>query len=233
MRILLVDDDRDFLDLLSHFLGRYMGPCTIVCTQSPQEAIGHLEAEDADILVSDFDLPDKNGLELLDVARRHCLPHMSFIVSSHNDRMLECESLRRGAMFCLDKGTGIRSIAQFITFVIDNADAISTNQGVMVVRMGRIVHVNEQMLSRMNYAYEDLVGQHCMNVLASDCIPYVREVHRELHRGASIKLPCRLHDRKGARSMPCTISLKLPKEVDAFTTLHQGHVPYCAIITEK
>lgn len=233
MRILIVDNDPDYLELFSHFLRKEMGSSEIVCARSVDEAERHISNDGADVVVSDYDMPGKSGFDLLDIARTQGTVGMICMVTAHNDRMLECEALRRGAMFCLDKGMGTQNIARFIAIVTADANKIQNERGVMIVTMGRIVHVNEHMLSATKYRYEELIGSHWTTVLDSECISFVRKHHDSLNHRTTKKLPCTVRDREDEKEIPCTMLIKKPAELLDISELYRGHVPYYALIIQE
>jgi two-component system cell cycle response regulator len=95
MRFLLVEDDRDQCQLLGETLAEYFGPQTVI-------AVGTIEAamqqplESFDLILSDFNLPDGTGMELLEHVRRRC-PTPLVLVTSENVGQIAAESIRKGA----------------------------------------------------------------------------------------------------------------------------------------
>ncbi|HHN81922.1 MAG TPA: response regulator [Methanomicrobia archaeon] len=233
MRILIVDDDPDYLKLFSHFMRKEMRPREIVCARSVDEAERHISNEAMDVVVSDYDMPGKSGFDLLDIARTQGNVGMICMVTAHNDRMLECEALRRGAMFCLDKGMGTQNIARFIANVMEDADKLPDERGVIIVTMGKIVHVNEHMLSATKYRYEELIGSHWATIIDRGCISFVRKHHERLNHRTIKKVSCTVHDREDEKEIQCTMLIKKPAELNDISKLHRDHVPYYALIMQE
>lgn len=71
LRVLLVDDDLHMLRALRRALSvaRPNWQVTIHC--EPAKALFHLEHEAVDVLISDYEMPLMNGLDLLRRVRRH------------------------------------------------------------------------------------------------------------------------------------------------------------------
>ena len=65
--ILLVDDEQEILDGLRRSLRRE--PYRLLATTSPRAAVELLATEDIDLLLSDIDMPEMTGLELVAHAR--------------------------------------------------------------------------------------------------------------------------------------------------------------------
>ncbi|MFQ3670198.1 MAG: response regulator [Verrucomicrobiia bacterium] len=62
-RALLIDDDEQLLRLLTTAMERSLGP-EIVTARDGAEAIGYLERENFDLIISDFALPQVSGWQL-------------------------------------------------------------------------------------------------------------------------------------------------------------------------
>ncbi|GAA0193899.1 response regulator [Halobaculum roseum] len=63
--VLVVDDDRAMTDLLTDRLGRDLDAVTVSGTTDPADAIQAIERGTASCLVSDYDMPEIDGLSLL------------------------------------------------------------------------------------------------------------------------------------------------------------------------
>lgn len=78
-RLLLVDDDPFALEAVSHTLRHSLPAVTIETYMDPVPALLRLRAESFAVVLSDFNMPDMNGLRLLRAARE-CGSEASFIV---------------------------------------------------------------------------------------------------------------------------------------------------------
>ncbi|MBW3581664.1 MAG: response regulator [Euryarchaeota archaeon] len=63
--VLLVDDEEDILASLSDLLTSALDGVRVVTASSGREALGRLEAEEVDLIVTDYKMPGMNGFELL------------------------------------------------------------------------------------------------------------------------------------------------------------------------
>ncbi|MCP4640333.1 MAG: response regulator [bacterium] len=95
VRVLVVDDDPDIVDVLTAFL-RGQGYTVDHCSDG-SEAMQFLEAEDYDLLVSDIQMAEMDGLELLQRAReRH--PHVGIVLmTAYDHEHPRSEAVRGGA----------------------------------------------------------------------------------------------------------------------------------------
>lgn len=79
-KILLLDDDQDFLDLYREMLSRHLPSLPEVYTaNSASRALSMLEAETFHLLITDLNLPKMDGLQVLSVASRR-FPHLRLMV---------------------------------------------------------------------------------------------------------------------------------------------------------
>ena len=70
VRVLHVDDDPDFVDLASTFLHRQDDRLNVDTTTRAKAALDRLDSEsEYDCVVSDYDMPEMNGLEFLKTVR--------------------------------------------------------------------------------------------------------------------------------------------------------------------
>lgn len=70
MKILVVDDEPDFLELIKIFLERSSDEMEVDCVTSAEEALRQLGDECYEAVVSDYMMPDIDGLNLLKILKR-------------------------------------------------------------------------------------------------------------------------------------------------------------------
>jgi CheY-like chemotaxis protein len=109
-RVLVVDDDRTIRVSLT-FLFKSFGWETCSSSSVP-EAMERLNAEKYDLVISDYQMPDMDGLELLRQVKQlsgKAAP-IVFIFSSFMDRPTREEAFSLGATRVLDKSSGTREM---------------------------------------------------------------------------------------------------------------------------
>ena len=95
MRLLVVEDDPDQRELLTQTLRDHFGQQTVVDVGGIVAAMKQ-PLESFDLILSDFNLPDGTGMELLEHVRRNCVTPL-VLVTSENVGQIAAESIRKGA----------------------------------------------------------------------------------------------------------------------------------------
>ncbi|HAE35552.1 MAG: sigma-54-dependent Fis family transcriptional regulator [Chitinophagales bacterium] len=94
-RVLVIDDDPTFCRMLEGFLQRKGMDAKGVF--SGEEALLTMEKETFDIILSDYRLPEKDGIELLDEIREHHGPVPFIIMTSYADIRIAVRAMKLGA----------------------------------------------------------------------------------------------------------------------------------------
>jgi YesN/AraC family two-component response regulator len=92
LNVLLVDDDPSIVRLLTQVVERRLGDKLSVCgLTNSGEALAWLEHNCCDILVSDIDMPDIDGLQMLRYAKRRNAWTQIIFITAHStwDRLTE------------------------------------------------------------------------------------------------------------------------------------------------
>ncbi|MFW6145088.1 MAG: response regulator, partial [Candidatus Natronoplasma sp.] len=112
IRVLLVDDEPGFLDQGEIFLEKENERLDVTAVISPEKALRLIEEGAFDIIVSDYQMPDMDGLEFLQVVREERESDIPFIIFTGKGREeVAMEALNLGADRYLQKGGDPR--AQF------------------------------------------------------------------------------------------------------------------------
>ncbi len=104
-RILLVDDEKDFLDIMSERL-KYRG-MDVATAGSAREAISKIMSESYDVVVLDLQMQEMDGLEALKVLRM-VKPELQVIfLTGHVTLEKGVEAMKLGAMDLMEKPADI------------------------------------------------------------------------------------------------------------------------------
>lgn len=96
IRLLIVEDDADQRDLIHDTLEDHFGPDTVTAVDSIRAAL-KLDLRQFDLILTDYNLPDGSGMELLERIRQQC-PTPVIMVTGENVGQFAAEAIRKGAM---------------------------------------------------------------------------------------------------------------------------------------
>ena len=101
--LLYVDDEEELLDLGRIFLERG-GEFSVITAESAQIGLDHLASHTVDLIISDYQMPDINGLAFLKQVREK-YPELPFILFTGRGREeVVIEAINNGVDFYLQKG---------------------------------------------------------------------------------------------------------------------------------
>jgi two-component system, cell cycle response regulator len=95
LRLLIIEDDTDQRELIRETLEDHFGRGTVVGVESRADALAH-DLGNFDLILADYNLPDCNGMELLETIQGKC--HTPVImVTGENVGHIAAEAIRKGA----------------------------------------------------------------------------------------------------------------------------------------
>ena len=103
-RVLLIDDEPEFLDLTKFFLSRE-GSIEVMVASSARDGLEKLQEEKIDAVVSDYSMPGIDGLELLKIVRARGMDIPFILLTGKGREDVAIEALNSGADFYVRKGT--------------------------------------------------------------------------------------------------------------------------------
>jgi CheY-like chemotaxis protein len=117
--IVVVDDDPVALRLMEEIIGRILGSSAIIFSD-PSEALAWCQATRPDVIVSDYQMPQMDGLELL--RRLRADPRLANVpvvmVTSVRDHELRHRALEMGATHFLGKPLDPEDVITLISAMI-------------------------------------------------------------------------------------------------------------------
>jgi len=118
IKLLHVDDEPDFLAITKFYLEKLEKQIIIENLIDPNEVIPRIQENSYDIIVSDYQMPDMNGLELLSSVRE-IDPKMPFIIFTGRGREeIAIDALNMGANYYIKKGEDLESQFRELLHVI-------------------------------------------------------------------------------------------------------------------
>ena len=123
IELLIVDDDTVFLKVASLHLEKAVTDVQITAVTSVAEARAAIEQKHYDAILCDYQLPDTNGLELLDSLRRAGNTIPFIVVTAYSSEDVAIRALNLGASHYLTKGSETKRIYTELSHVIESAVA--------------------------------------------------------------------------------------------------------------
>ena len=105
--VLHVDDDPTFGDLVADALERTGDRFTVVTETDPTECLDIIDSRDIDCVVSDYEMPEMNGIELLDRVRRVHPDLPFFLFTGKGSEEIASEAIAAGVTDYLQKSGGM------------------------------------------------------------------------------------------------------------------------------
>lgn len=114
-KILVIEDDCDHLELLSHVLNKYA--VTLRFAQSALAGWKILQSENIDLVIVDYSLPDLDGLALMKKVRAAFMRRPVVMLTSHDEPWLNEEARRFGVNYLIHKtavGSFLASLGEIV-----------------------------------------------------------------------------------------------------------------------
>jgi len=174
IRVLHVEDDPDFADLTAIFLERESGRFAVETVTDPNEGLARVEDHPPDCVVSDYEMPGMNGIELLRAVRSR-YPDLPFILfTGKGSEEVASDAISAGVTDYLNKGGGTEQYELLATRVhnaVEKARMEAERQrrlhAIETAREGiafldsdfRFITVNEAYADLFGYDPEEMVGE--------------------------------------------------------------------------
>ncbi len=182
IRVLIVDDESEFLDLTKFFLERD-GQIEVATAPSGRDALAKLQEVEYDALVCDYSMPEMDGLELLKIIRAQGMETPFVLLTGKGREDVAIEALNSGADFYVRKGTDPKTqyteIAHSIKMgvgrrrAMDSASSIdnllsrvfaSIRDGICVLDKERVIIASNPVMDEWFSHIRPIVGKKCWEV---------------------------------------------------------------------
>ena len=146
--ILCVDDEPFVLEILKKFFERESGFLVKTCLNAT-DALGILKAQQFDVVIADFGLPDIDGINLLMETRALGFSGLYIIITGKHRAHVAIDALNNGADYYVQKGAGIvNDIDSLVAFI---------RKGVGKIRADRALHESENLYRSIIENQSDLI----------------------------------------------------------------------------
>lgn len=133
-RVILVDDHAILLDGIRSLLSGVEGISVDRAFTSAEEALKYLQQGNADLLITDFNLPGMDGLSLIRAVQRTNEGIKIIVLSMHNEVHLVKEILRTGVQGFVLKNDSHKELLQAIQEVINGKVYLSSDVNKMLIQ---------------------------------------------------------------------------------------------------
>jgi len=174
IRILYVDDERPLLDLTKEFLEQLEEDFRVDTALSAEEALQRLSEEEYDVVVSDYKMPEMDGLEFLSELRDQKSKIPFIMLTGKGQEEVAVEACRRGAegyvMRREDQTSQHMELANWIRQAVSRrnaeeqvsllSDAIDTSTDSVLISDldGNIAYVNRAFTVMWGYTHDEATG---------------------------------------------------------------------------
>ncbi len=199
IRVLHVEDEPSFAELTAEYLRSELDDAEITFETRPDSALSRLGEEDFDCIISDYNMPEKNGIEFLKAVRELC-PGLPFILfTGRGSEEIASEAISAGVTDYLQKGT---SPDQYTVLANRVKNAVSQRRAekqieetrrwyqtilkhssdyVMVVNeMGKVSYISPAIERVLGYTPEEVIGSGSFEYTHPDDIDHAVEALSEV-----------------------------------------------------
>jgi PAS domain S-box-containing protein len=187
IHVLHIDDDPSVCDLVASFLERHDDRLDVTTMTDPTAVLDRLETAAFDCLVSDYDMPRRNGLELLDDVE-NVTPEVPFILfTGKGSEEIAARAIRSGVTDYIQK-EGHETYTVLANRVIHAAEQYRTERDARRTRR-RLEEITEKTndllwmyagdweeLLFVNSVYEELYGQ-SIDALRAEPTAFLERIH--------------------------------------------------------
>ncbi|MDD1712486.1 MAG: PAS domain S-box protein [Methanoregulaceae archaeon] len=202
--VLCVDDEPDLLEMDQLFLER-SGEFSIDPVLSAPEALERLNKKNYDAIVSDYQMPEMDGIELLKRVRADDKNVPSIIMTGRGREEVVIQALNLGANFYLQKGGDPKILCGELMHVIRQAvrmrrtqitiaeqeqryhDLQNANDLIQSVAPdGRFLFVNKKWLDTLGYQEHELANLTIFDIIHEESLAHCRETFQRVISGENV-----------------------------------------------
>ena len=185
--VLHVDDEPEFAELAAEFLEREDDRIEVVTATSAADGLDALAAERVDCVVSDYDMPGRDGIEFLETVRCD-YPELPFVLfTGKGSEEVASEAFSAGATDYLQKKGNTDQytlLANRILNYVETATAEAqrkrqlnaieaAQEGIAILdESGEFMYVNEAYTDLYGYDREEMLGEHWDLVYPDDEVSF-------------------------------------------------------------
>lgn len=128
IQVLHIEDDEGIADLTATFLEKHTDRLRVTTAADPAEGMDRLHSESVDCIVSDHDMPGKNGIEFLTAVREE-YPDLPFILfTGKGSEAVASEAISAGVSDYLQKQTGTEQYELLAQRIVSHVERFRAQQ---------------------------------------------------------------------------------------------------------
>lgn len=128
IRILHVDDETPFLDLSAEFLAQEDNRFEVHTETSPTDGLARLDDQSIDCIVSDYQMPEMNGIEFLEAVRETNAELPFILFTGEGSETVASDAISAGATDYLQKQTGTEQYQLLANRVLNAVESYQTQR---------------------------------------------------------------------------------------------------------
>lgn len=175
IRILHVDDEPSFALMVADRLAREHDGFEIVTESSPTDGLDRLQTAEFDCVVSDYQMPEMDGLAFLNIVRENYGDIPFILFTGKGSEEIASEAITAGVTDYLRKASGVERYSMLANRILNAVEryhalrqidlsrrALATaNEGISLVELdGTFSYVNPAFAALFGYEPEELIGEH-------------------------------------------------------------------------
>lgn len=171
--VIAIDDQEDILELSKIFLEKAVDDIEVDTTTDPREVIEEVEEHNYDAVLSDFDMPEMNGVELLEEVREIDSDLPFVLYTGKGSEEIAADAVNHGVTDYFQKEAGTDHYQMIANSLVDSIGSYrdakekdvfqaivdnSENPIVVTDMDSEILYVNEALLEVTGYDREEIIG---------------------------------------------------------------------------
>ncbi|MBI3244800.1 MAG: response regulator [Chloroflexi bacterium] len=223
-RLLLVEDSPDVAQLTQEYL-EMKGGYKVDTVAHVSDFWSQVAAEDYDALLLDYNLPDGNGLEILEKLTDQGIKTPAIMITGRGDERVAAKTVQAGAAdYVIKTGNYLDTLPEVLTRVIERArlkralaeaerrhrDLFEqASDGILVCDgQGAILDANPALCRWLDFSLKELAGQSMARLLASEQTEDVRALCENLAAEGSLFYEA-VYRRRDGSTLPVEVSARL------------------------
>jgi PAS domain S-box-containing protein len=175
IRILHVDDEPDFAEMVATFVEREDERSEIETVTSAGEGLDRLASDDFDCVVSDYDMPEQDGIEFLEAVRERYTDLPFILYTGKGSEEVASDAISAGVTEYMQKETGTGQypvLANRIKKAVDRREAERerarqleaierAQEGISILDDDHhYIYVNQRFADLHGYDPSEMIGEH-------------------------------------------------------------------------